>query len=596
MGFWTKLTVAVATSTLHLSISANAGRTIVTNVNHDDGDEHARRIRGKRIVLNTDQVHDDHSSLLDEAEFWERNLQETSSFDDDQTTSTASTTRTELISKANKYESLMWGPRKLKGNATLDIDAFDKALRTASSQLCDFGITATLFDQNSEQVYQKSVGTSYEGPSGYMESEDKKTGWTGDTIMTLYSNSKGVTAATFLASVVDTGLGFLDEPIYLTFPDFLSRDDVIGMATPRMILSHSSGISRRDRTNLTDPYYKCKYDDTTKLSDCLGEFLLTDESMEFIPGEYSFYNNEPFDVLAEVMVRKTGLDNYGEVFQRYISKPIGMDDTTNDCPAVQSTSEKPHGAWGLCSTAHDMAKFVQVLSNDGKKLDGTQILTASSVQQMFTSGTGVAVAAEGGSPLPGPLTPLIRCCSQIEGAGPHSISGYGLGTKFFLGSKGQMFGHAGSSGGLWIVAPGRFAAYIGWTGSTDLGTTGIRYPIITNILDKFELSSTFMVSTSTDGGDGEEDNSGWEEIGTDTCGDNMYIDYWATLGLPGFQVSADTFSSLGMSDEAIAQNFCPSSSERRRTTEVYSGSDESSAIKFFSKSTLEQMTKAHHLL
>ena len=91
MGFWTKLTVAVATSTLHLSSPANAGRTIVTDANHDDGDEHARRFRGTRIVLNTDQVHDDHSSLLDEAEFWERNLQETSSFDDDQTTSTAST-------------------------------------------------------------------------------------------------------------------------------------------------------------------------------------------------------------------------------------------------------------------------------------------------------------------------------------------------------------------------------------------------------------------------------------------------------------------------------------------------------------------------
>ena len=383
----------------------------------------------KRIVLNTDQVHDDHSSLLDEAEFWERNLQETSSFDDDQTTSTA---RTELISKADKYESLMWGPRKLKGNATLDIDAFDEALRTASDQLCDFGITATLFDHNSEQVYQKSVGTNYEGSSGYMKNEDKKTGWTGDATMTLYSNSKGVTAATFLASVVDTGLGFLDEPIYLTFPDFLSRDDVIGKATPRMILSHSSGIGGYNRNNVTDPYYKCIYDDTTKLSDCLGEFLLTDESMVFTPGAFSSYINDPFDVLAEVMVRKTGLDNFGEVFQKYISKPIGMDDTTIDCPAVQSTSEKPDGAWGFCSTAHDMAKFVQVLSNEGKKLDGTQILTASSVQQMFTSGTGAAVyVGPGGSPLPGPM-PFTRCYSQIGSTdGPNSISGYGLGTMFF---------------------------------------------------------------------------------------------------------------------------------------------------------------------
>lgn len=154
----------------------------------------------------------------------------------------------------------------------------------------------------------------------------------------------------------------------------------------------------------------------------------------------------------------------------------------------------------------------------------------------------------------------------------------------------------GSTGGIWIVAPGKYAAYFGWMGAVDLAL--LRYSIITNILDKFELPSTFMVSSSTDGGDGEENSSGWEEIGTDTCGDNMYIDLWATLGLPGFPVSADTFSSFGMSDEAIAQNFCPSSSERRRTTGVYSGSDESSAInKFFSESALlEQMTKAHHQL
>ena len=131
-------------------------------------------------------------------------------------------------------------------------------------------------------------------------------------------------------------------------------------------------------------------------------------------------------------------------------------------------------------------------------------------------------------------------------------------------------------------------------GTADLG--GFRYPIIMNILDQFELSSTFMVSSSTDGGDGEENNSGWEEIGIDTCGDNIYIDYWATLGLPGLSVSVDLFSSFGMSDEAIAQNFCPSSSERRRTTGVYSGSDELSAIKFFDESALEQMAKAYRQL
>lgn len=123
-------------------------------------------------------------------------------------------------------------------------------------------------------------------------------------------------------------------------------------------------------------------------------------------------------------------------------------------------------------------------------------------------------------------------------------------------------------------------------GSADIF---IRYPAIMSILDKFELSSTFMVSSSTDGGDVEEENnSGWEEIGT--CGDNIHIDLWATLGVPELPVSADFWG------EAVAPNLCLSSLERRRTTEIYSGSDESSAIKFFGESALEQMAKTYHQL
>jgi len=462
----------------------------------------------------------------------------------------------ELISKTDKYESLMWGSRKYKGNTTLNIDAFDQALQQASSSLCDWGITATLFDQNSEQVFQKTVGTNYKPPSEFLQQGDKQDGWTGDTTMTLWSNSKIVAAVVYLASIVDTGLGFLDEPIYLTFPEYLSIDDTIGRATPRMILSHSSGIATANRNNLTDPYYVCLDDKAKEFSDCIGEFLLTDETMSSVPGTVLSYNNEAFEVLAELVVRKTGLDNYGEVLQKYITGPIGMDSTTYDCPPLKSTSKKPHPAFGVCSTAHEMAKFVQVLGNKGKMLDGTQILREESVHQLFSSGApGTAVGtAPGGAPQVGFGT---RCYRMTPTSGiPNSVVGYGLGTMFFLGTKGHFFGHLGTTGGMWFVFPGKFSAYVGW--AADTVAAQIIYFYVIEIISKLELASTFMVSSNTDETDDDINNSGWEEIGKEPCGDGIYIDYWASLGLPGPNYSVDYFVTTfeQVPEELIAETIC----------------------------------------
>ena len=60
-------------------------------------------------------------------------------------------------------------------------------------------------------------GNTFEDFIGYSE---KTAGWKGDTLMNPYSNMKGVAASTYLAAVVDTGLGYLDELIYLTL-DYL---------------------------------------------------------------------------------------------------------------------------------------------------------------------------------------------------------------------------------------------------------------------------------------------------------------------------------------------------------------------------------------
>ena len=256
-----------------------------------------------------------------------------------------------------------------------------------------------------------------------------------------------VTAFTFIASVVETGLGYLDEPIYLSFPDILTADDMVGRATPRMILSHASGIAVGNRFDPeNDPYYVCKYDASKTFTECLKEFVLTDEVLLFEPGTQNNYSNEQWDILAELMARKTGLNNMGEVFKKYVADPIGMSSTSLDCPSVRSTSEKPHPSWGFCSTANDMAKLVQVLANKGSMKDGTQVMSERNAQQIFTNGAGSAVNYGKTSPLGIPQA-LTRCYGDFDIEDPvlDSIVGYGLGTFFMLGPKGDWFVHLGKT-------------------------------------------------------------------------------------------------------------------------------------------------------
>jgi len=452
------------------------------------------------------------------------------------------------LSGTYKYESLMWTERNLKGRSTLDLEAFDKALEFASEYNCGLGFTATLFDENAQEIYHKDVGTYYNpmpdgntwDSSGY---GNKTEGWTGDTTMTPFSNIKGVAASTYLAAVVDAGLGYLDEPIYLTL-DYLSKNNSVGKITPRMILSHTTGLINGDRSNpSTDPYYTCKYDETTTLGECLEKHMLFDGNLQNPPGSLQLYNNEPFDILAELAVKKTGIESYGEIFRRFITGPLGMDNTTYDCPFLRSTNEKPHVAWGSCTTGNDFAKWVQMISSDGmvSAPDGNdkQILTKYAITQMFSHGGGNAV--NDGDWIWNGTLPFImtRCVGRLYDVSSelgiqdnipgvpqkiplNSLVGYGLGTMFMLGNHGHMFVHGGSTGGFWFVSPGRYSGYVAWMGtSTEFGNG---YPSVGDALMSFEESSKFQVSKSN------VLEETWEDI--EMCGGhNVYVDFFEKIGV-----------------------------------------------------------------
>lgn len=445
------------------------------------------------------------------------------------------------LSESYKYESSMWEARQIEAEVRLDVDAFGEAVATWSKSLCGLGVTATLFDENSEKVFQETISTMYtpfvEGGysqgSGYGPMEE---GWTGDTTYTPYSNTKGVASATYLASVVDQGLGYLDEPISATFSDL--KGSKVGKMTPRQIMSHTSGLknfNREDPEN--DPYYSCKYDKSKTLLECVETFFFTNDSMDNPPGTLMAYNNEPFDILAVLAVEKTGMNDWGEIFQKFIADPLGMTSTSYDCPVLKSTDEKPGVAWGLCSTGHDFPKFVQMLSLQGKCPSGQRVLTKDSVRQMFLN--GAPNARNNGDLIWNAMTPLYmtRCYPRmvkgalggllpdtVDVAFPYdSLAGYGLGTMFFLGNEGEIFGHAGTTGGAWLVAPGRFAAYITWMASRSSAPViaGATYTLLGQILNSFETASDVAVKSSV----GTED--GYEDI--ETCGG--YIDLFEEIGI-----------------------------------------------------------------
>ena len=211
--------------------------------------------------------------------------------------------------------------------------------------------------------------------------------------------------------------------------------------------------------------------------------------------------------------------------EKYLTRPLGMKDTSIDCDVTQSTSDKPHIAWGVCSTAHDMARLAQLLGNNGVTPNGTALVSPFSMQQIFSRGTGVAGNADGALLGNGGF-PFSRCYSTLKNPvtnQPSSISGYGLGTMFMPGTKGQWFTHAGSKGGYWAVAPGRFSMYLGWQDDKAFPA----YSTIASLVDTLDQSSTFYVSKM------DQDDVQWEEI--ETCGGDLYMDWFAVIGIDSIQ-------------------------------------------------------------
>jgi CubicO group peptidase (beta-lactamase class C family) len=237
------------------------------------------------------------------------------------------------------------------------------------------------------------------------------------------SMNKPVTAAG-VALLVDDGKLSFDDPVEKFLPEFRNlwvvqeqnaAQRVLAKAvraiTLRDLLTHTSGLGEYQ---VTDPHWT------------LAEFakVLAREPLRFQPGSRWGYSTAGTDLLGRVIEIVSGV-SFAEFLQKRLFDPLAMKDTTfwigpafekrlaQDYEpgaqpgklvpttiaymyggAVTDRARPALGGAGLFSTAEDVAKFFQMILNNGVA-DGRQILKPATIAGMTRKQTGELRARPG---------------------------------------------------------------------------------------------------------------------------------------------------------------------------------------------------------
>ena len=257
---------------------------------------------------------------------------------------------------------------------------------------------------------------------GYADLAAKRPMQTND-LFWIASMTKAMSAAAFMM-LVDEGKVKLDDPVEKYIPGFknlkvaLTNGTFAAPSHPitiREILSHTSGMGF---LNATDK----ELIDSVPLAESVQHDLL--EPLLFDPGTAYKYSNEGIDTAGRIIEIVSGM-SYEQFLQARLFTPLGMTDTTFSPSPSQlqrlahsyhATAGKsglvekpvhflknppggpghyPAPGGGLFSTAHDVARFMQMLANRGS-LNGKTCLSPQAVREMTSKQTGSLVKTDYG--------------------------------------------------------------------------------------------------------------------------------------------------------------------------------------------------------
>ncbi|MEZ6059761.1 MAG: serine hydrolase domain-containing protein [Planctomycetaceae bacterium] len=257
-----------------------------------------------------------------------------------------------------------------------------------------------------------------------------------DTVFDMASLTKPMATATSVMKLVEDGQVELDAPVSTYIPEFTgSGKDTI---TVQQLLTHTGGLIPDNA--MSD--YENGPDTAFERIHSLG--LISD------PGTKFGYSDVGFIVLGELVERVSG-SSVHEYSQRAIFEPLQMSETgflpAEPLRARAAPTEQRDGHWmqgevhdprafalggiaghaGLFSTARDMARYAQMMLNQGS-LGGVQVLKPETVERM-TAGVEVS--------------------SGLRTAGWDMRSPYSSNRGDLMSSS--AYGHGGFTGtGMWI--------------------------------------------------------------------------------------------------------------------------------------------------
>jgi CubicO group peptidase (beta-lactamase class C family) len=225
----------------------------------------------------------------------------------------------------------------------------------------------------------------------------------GKTLFEVASNSKAFTAAT-LAQLVDEGKLAWDDPVTKHLPGFQMYDSyVTGQMTVRDLLTHRSGLGLGAGDLLWWPSTQFSTDEII-------------EKLRYIKPATSFrasyaYDNLLYIVAGKIIAEKTGKP-WGEAVQERILTPLGMSGTKTSVAEMLASSDysAPHskisdkiavvkpmpvpnavGAVGINTSAEDIARWMNVLLDQGKMENGKPLFSARQAAELWTEQTPMRI-------------------------------------------------------------------------------------------------------------------------------------------------------------------------------------------------------------